>query len=374
MASRRSATARWVAAGLLPMLLVVVAGTGRGFAATSGWSIALSPTTVTAATATPIKATFTNLGGPDGTRELGCVRISLPLTFTISSASVVGKPPGSAWSASVGLGMVRISSPSGGDRLPPDGRTSVTAAITVLALTPGTYTWTANAYRQGDCTDGFSEPISLKVVVDLDILPVPTALPTILPTALPTILPTALPSVLPTLLPTARPTPTPAPTPPSATTPTPTPTATPRSAGTPLPGETPPGAGSTPNGSSGGSGASSGGSGGSRATPGSTANASPMPSPSADAGLAMPAGPTDPSSGGAPPITLTSGFETPMGGGFEWAVPGLVLSVPGLLIVLLAIGVQLVGAIAWLPIVRRRIGAFGFGRRVRRSSTRASAD
>jgi hypothetical protein len=88
----------------------------------------------------------------------------------------------------------------------------------------------------------------------------------------------------------------------------------------------------------------------------------------------MPAGPTGPSSGEAPPITLTSGFDTPMGDGFEWAVPGLVLSVPGLLIVLLAIGVQLLGAAAWLPIVRRRIGAFGFGRRVRRASTRAGAE
>ena len=63
-----------------------------------------------------------------------------------------------------------------------------------------------------------------------------------------------------------------------------------------------------------------------------------------------------------------------MGDGFEWAVPGLVLSVPGLLIVLLAIGFQLLGAAAWLPIVRRRIGAFGFGRRGRGSATRAGAD
>jgi len=88
----------------------------------------------------------------------------------------------------------------------------------------------------------------------------------------------------------------------------------------------------------------------------------------------MPAGPTGPSSGGTPPITLTSGFETPMGDGFEWAVPGLVLSVPGLLIVLLAIAVQLLGAAAWLPIVRRRVGAFGLGRRVRRSTTGTRAD
>jgi hypothetical protein len=357
MVRRRSAITRGVAAALLPVLLVLVAGTGQGLAATPGWSIALSPTIIAAARPTPIKATFTNLGGPDGTRELGCVRISLPLTFTINGASVTSKPPDSEWSASVGLGTVRISSPSGGDRLPPDGRTSVTAAITVLALTPGTYTWTANAYRQGDCSDGFNEPISLKVVVELDILP--TALPTILPTALPTPLPTPLP----TLLPTPRATPTPT----ATTTPAPTTIPTPPSAGTPVPGATP-GAGGTPGGPSG----SSGGSG---ATPGATpAGTRPIPSPTADSGLAMPAGPTGPSSGGTPPITLTSGFETPMGDGFEWAVPGLVLSVPGLLIVLLAIAVQLLGAAAWLPIVRRRVGAFGLGRRVRRSTTGTGAD
>jgi hypothetical protein len=148
MAPRRPAITKWAAAGLLPVLLVLVVGTGQGLAATSGWSIALSPAIIAAATATPIKATFTNLGGPDGTRELGCVRISVPLTFTINGATVVSKPPNSEWSASAGLGTVTISSPSGGDRLPPDGKTSVTTAITVLARTPATYTWTANAYRQ----------------------------------------------------------------------------------------------------------------------------------------------------------------------------------------------------------------------------------
>ena len=40
-------------------------------------------------------------------------------------------------------------------------------------------------------------------------------------------------------------------------------------------------------------------------------------------------------------------------------MPGLVLTVPGLLILLAAIAAQAVGAVAWLPLVRRRIGAFG---------------
>ena len=367
MVRRRPATARRLAASMVPLVLVLAAAAGPGRAAVTGWSIVLSPTTIAVAEATPIKATFTNLGGPDGTRELGCVRISVPLTFTISSASVTARPQNSEWSASVGLGTVTITSPSGGDRLPPDGRTSVTAAITVLALTPGTYTWTANAYRQGDCRDGFSEPISLKVVVELDLLPPPT-LPPILPTALPTILSTALP----TLLPTPRPTPTVSPSSTATVAPGPTPTAPPPStvppAGAPLPVATD----AHPNDSPSGSPGESNGSG---ATPGVTAESPrPTPSASADAGLAMPAGPTGPSDGGTPPITLTSGFETPVGDGFEWAVPGLVLSVPGLLIVLAAIGGQLVGAAAWLPIVRRRIGVFGFGRRDRRSTMRSAGD
>jgi hypothetical protein len=65
-----------------------------------------------------------------------------------------------------------------------------------------------------------------------------------------------------------------------------------------------------------------------------------------------------PSDGGAPAISLASAFTTPFGQGFAWAVPGLVLSVPGLLIVLAVIAVQAIGAGAWLPIVRRRIGSF----------------
>ena len=60
-----------------------------------------------------------------------------------------------------------------------------------------------------------------------------------------------------------------------------------------------------------------------------------------------------------PTVTLTSGFATPFGEGFAWAVPGLVLSVPGLLLVLIVILAQALGAFAWLPVVRRRIGAFG---------------
>jgi len=51
---------------------------------------------------------------------------------------------------------------------------------------------------------------------------------------------------------------------------------------------------------------------------------------------------------------------------FEWQVPGLLLSVPGLLLVLV-VGLQLIGGLAWLPVVRRRLGSF----QLRPGSTRA---
>ena len=45
-------------------------------------------------------------------------------------------------------------------------------------------------------------------------------------------------------------------------------------------------------------------------------------------------------------------------GSLTWAVPSLVLAVPGLLLVL-AVMAQAVGGVLWLPVIRRRIGGFG---------------
>jgi hypothetical protein len=49
-------------------------------------------------------------------------------------------------------------------------------------------------------------------------------------------------------------------------------------------------------------------------------------------------------------------------GMFLWAVPSLVLSVPGVLVVVVILA-QAVGGFAWLPLVRRKIGGFGLGQR-----------
>jgi hypothetical protein len=58
------------------------------------------------------------------------------------------------------------------------------------------------------------------------------------------------------------------------------------------------------------------------------------------------------------------------GGLLTWAVPSLVLTVPGLLA--LAIGAQLAGGLAWLPIVSRSLGGFGLASRRRRDQERAA--
>jgi hypothetical protein len=51
--------------------------------------------------------------------------------------------------------------------------------------------------------------------------------------------------------------------------------------------------------------------------------------------------------------------------GFDWAVPALTLSVPGLLL-MLAVLAQLTAGAIWLPVARRWLGAFGPDRRRRR--------
>jgi hypothetical protein len=44
-----------------------------------------------------------------------------------------------------------------------------------------------------------------------------------------------------------------------------------------------------------------------------------------------------------------------------FVVPGFIAAASGLLLILLLLA-QALGALAWLPLVRRRVGAFGFER------------
>ena len=61
-----------------------------------------------------------------------------------------------------------------------------------------------------------------------------------------------------------------------------------------------------------------------------------------------------------PIANLASSTLGLFGKAFDWPVPGGMLMVPGLLLVVVLLA-QMFGALAWLPLVRRKIGGFGFG-------------
>ena len=157
----------------------------------------------------------------------------------------------------------------------------------------------------------------------LPSLPLPTLPLPSLP--LPTIRPTLRPSLPPTLPPLLTPSPS---------QPTPSPSGAPGTSGPPVGG-------------------------GPVASPGSpgVAAGGPAPDPFTVGGRT-----------GAPLDGLVN-IDVPTIGGLEWAVPALVLTVPGLLLIL-AIAIQaVVGGAVWVPFVRRWLG---FGLRRRRREARAT--
>ena len=213
-----------------------------------------------------------------------------------------------------------------------------------------------------------------KAKVDLKIIDAkPTPSPTPRPTPSPTPAPTRTPSPtlpLPTIipLPTILPEPSIKPTKPPKPTLSPTPSSSPTSRPSPAPSasDTPSPTGEPTDQRGGAVGPR--GPGGSGGSPGPSHAPTPHPTTrpaAAEPAFTMP----DPAgrAGDREPDTLSVIDATSVVfSGFEWQVPGLLLSVPGLLLVLV-VGLQLIGALAWLPVVRRRLGSF----QLRPGSTRA---
>ena len=184
--------------------------------------------------------------------------------------------------------------------------------------------------------------------------------------------PTPPPTPKPTPVPTPAPTPTPRPTlPPLATLP---PLPTPRPllptlppGDTPTLGPTP--TGSTPSPDARPSPSIDNSSPRRSAAPGSTPTTggpSSTDPPSASGGFRVGGGPAGDGGGGMPiggidGVTAAAMGSLP-GGLLAWSYPAIVMTLPGILL-LIAIGAQALGAVAWLPIVRRRVGAFGVQRK-----------
>lgn len=146
--------------------------------------------------------------------------------------------------------------------------------------------------------------------------PAPTPAPTPVPTAVPTPRPTAVPTPVPTAVPTPRP--------------TPTPTASSSGASLSPPSGPPPSPGGGPG----------------------PLRSQPLPDPPGPSAVfVIPTGVEG-------VVTLQDGAFGFIG---PFVVPGFLAAASGFLIILLMLA-QTVGALVWLPVVRRRVGSFGIRR------------
>lgn len=351
---------RALEAGVGVLLALVLAG--QVMAAAQSWSVSADKSTVPLGVSSTVTVTITNTSSDGGGGAgIGCVTIAIPATgllnatYAVTGVTVSSVSNGLSWSASVSG-----SNPRGvkamGDRLRGDPDDDVLVLkVHVTGKSLGVGNWTANEYYESDCTGNYNRPVTMLMSVLPLNLDTPTPKPTATPTAPPT--PTATPTA--TATPTPRPTPSPGPTGSPGVTPTPLPTASagPTSRPTASPSAVPtPGGTAAPTPSSTASpGGAAGGGTGSAGGGGSGSNGPGASEPPVTRPFELPGDP------GRPPVT-GFGLGTQVGiGVFEWAVPGVILTGPGLLLLLL-IAAQATGALAWLPIVRRKIGAFGVRR------------
>lgn len=299
------------------------------------WTLVGLPLTATVNQSTTFTLTATNL---DLLTELGCLEVDLPGSFVIESLGTPQASNGDAWQSYRTGNAVIVHSMSGGGRL--EMLETVQFTIRAHATVAGAFTWPNHAHRQQDCSTADQIGVPLAVTVLPAILPTPTPTPTPAatptptpaPTATPKPAPTATPKPLPTIIPTLPPLPTlPLPTiDPGGLLPTPTPTITPRETATP------------------------------------EVSVSLEPSDGSAAAVPIP-GLGGGSTGGRATLTLVGGrgaeataADTDVGvelfglldGDFVWFVPAASVAVPGLLVILWVL-LQTIGALAWIPAVRR---------------------
>lgn len=315
-------------------LTISSAGTAR---ALSLWTLTGTPLVATAGQSTTFHMLATNVLGPPA----GCVNVEIPSSFTIQWVGNVVAADGAAWTASVAGTWVDVKSTSGSWLLDP--LEWVSFDMQLLPTQAGTWTWNNHVHVSNQCAGTPYAGAPVIVVVAPAILPTPAPTPTPAP-PVPTPTPSAAPTLppLPTPLPTLPPLPTPLPTLPPLGTPLPT---------VPLlPGETPrpdPTQDPGPDQTSGPRATPAPGSVGIGANPGG-----PNTAGSAGSTVGRIAELND---GGIGTIGLGADVFGLLDGDLVWFVPGAAVGVPGLL-VLLWIALQTVGALAWVPAVRRMGG------------------
>jgi hypothetical protein len=341
----------------LALALVCVAV--RPVAAESAlWTLVASPLAVTTGSTTTFALTATNedpLSALLSSAEIGCVVVDVPTNFTVVSAAVTGSTAGPSWAASRSANQVRVQAGSGGDRLA--YLQSVSFTIRATALSSGSLIWSSRAYRQEDCSGTGALPAVPPIVLVSDTAATPTPAPTATPTPAPT--QTASPTPTPLLPLPSLPLPSlPVLTPPPASLPgsaTPAPTATPRA--TPEPGSSAEPSRTPTDGVPSAPPSSADPGGGVPGTPGGSSVGEPGGEGEAGAPgeepVSAPAAGVIPVDDGT--LELDLGRLGLIGGVDTWIVPSATLGVSGLLI-LIWIGLQGLGAFAWIPAVRRLRG------------------
>ena len=278
----------------------VAAGLASPVSAARNWSITAAPAALTVGVATNVSLTVTSGYG------IKCVTVSVPSGFTVLSVSVASAPGGSWTASKAGNGptLATFATKADGNRLDKGNARFVIRVIATRSPLPA---WTSAAYHDySPCAHSVGPPVrQLHAFVISPAHPSTPAPPA--PTALPTI---------------RRPAP-------SAV---PTDTASPSA---------------TPHSSQPGSGAGNVGSGGSGGGSAGGWDGIPLDV------QALPAGGTVQLD-----LSAVGGF-----GMFVWLVPGLFLSLPGLLLVLIVVA-QAGFATAFVPVIRRLFGA-SRGRRAR---------
>ena len=322
MAARRTAHA--LALALLGLTAAAVLASPASVNAATPWAVGLSPATLTKGIATDVAVTVTS-----GDLDIGRVVLTVPAGFTVVRTSISSVPAGSVWtSAGAGPGPVQVTFGTTKDfwRLARGARAIFIVRVIATASPLGA--WTASAYHNSAVNSqrisGPLQPLGPFVITTAST-PAPIRPPTAAPTAIPTGPPAPRPTTAPTVM---------------------APGATPASKSSALPA----------------------------ASPSDTPSA--LGSPDYIAGGAAAATTAEPggaivSGGGGTALdvqVLPAGGTVQLDiqavgaiGMFAWLVPGLALSLPGMLLILIVLAQAGVGA-AFVPVTRR---AFGVTRRRR---------
>ena len=383
---------------LAAAFLALLALPGTALAARA-WTVSSSTLNLAAGSSTSVDLTVTDTGDSGSGADITCIRVHVASTFSISSATIVsirGQSSGAAYNAWAVIGptsgVVTVKNAANNYPLKGSSPPNDKAVVRVTGVASGLLaeTWSVDGSDTpggaGSTACGGGAEVTKTLL--FTVLPGPTPTPSPTPTPTPT--PTRSPTPTPTPAPTATPAPTPAPTPIPTPTPTLAPGQTPRP--TPVPTPTPtlaPGQTASPTNTLGPGGSPS-------LAPGDTPIASldESPGPTESAPVVAPPSNAAPDggsggattghpgsggllvggsgggsggSGGASSIgglgdAAISAITALPGGMLPWAYPSFALVVPGLLVIVVILA-QAAGALAWLPIVRRNLGAFGIRRR-----------